>query len=85
MMQNMPTRNALINGQNSNPPPYHKETLPNSNQHKETLPNNYCPLPTPEDIKKQEVNKLISEYNQIHNRKHAIESRMKELGFRPAQ
>lgn len=94
MMQNMPNRSMLMTGQSgpqnpnvqsqmhNNPPPTYRPNPPYTHNQQNL---NYCPLPTPEDAKKQEAESLVSEYNRLHNRKNEIEARMKELGFRPQQ
>jgi hypothetical protein len=41
---------------------------------------NYCPLPTV-DPKKEEVDRLLAEYDQLHRRIHQVKHRLQQLGF----
>lgn len=41
---------------------------------------NYCPLPAA-DPKKEEVDRLLAEYDQLHRRLHQVRHRLQQLGF----
>jgi hypothetical protein len=49
-------------------------------QPKEEPQLNYCPLPTA-NPKKEEIDRLLKEYDQLHKRMHQVRSRLKQLGF----
>jgi len=76
MMRKLPNRSMLHTSQSI--PPIPGNNPPQAEQNSEI---DFCPLLTPEEERKQEIDKLLVEYNQHKARINQIQNRLNQLGF----
>ena len=76
MMRKLPNRSMLHTSQSIPIIPGNDST-----QEEKTNETDFCPLLSPEEERKQEIDKLLDEYNQLKSRINQIDFRLNQLGF----
>jgi hypothetical protein len=76
MMRKLPNRSMLHTSQSISHIPGNNPTQTEQNSEID-----FCTLLTPEEERKQEIDKLLVEYNQHKARINQIQNRLNQLGF----